>query len=99
MAACPDDNYQYVPPSWRASSCRAREAPRSAKCAAVLERANLAGALAAVAMYALYIVVFATRMAGRLKVSDAAGWIQFALAIPLVPQLVLAFVQRAMTGR
>ncbi len=56
----------------------------------MLERANLAGALVAVAMYVLCIVVFVTRLAGRPGLGHAAGWAQFALAVPLVVLLVLA---------
>ena len=56
----------------------------------MLERANLAGALVAVTMCALCIVVFVSRLAGRPVVGHAAGWIQFALAVPLAALLVLA---------
>lgn len=56
----------------------------------MLERANLAGALVAVAMYGLCIVVFVSRLAGRAQLGHAAGWMQFALAVPLVVLLVLA---------
>jgi hypothetical protein len=56
----------------------------------VLERANLAGALVAVTMYALCIVVFASRLAGRPAMGHAAGWVQFALAVPLVVLLAVA---------
>jgi hypothetical protein len=56
----------------------------------VLERVNLAGALVALAMYALCIVVFVSRLAGRAQLGHAAGWLQFVLAVPLVVLLVLA---------
>jgi hypothetical protein len=56
----------------------------------VLERANLAGALVAVAMYALCIVVFVSRLAGRPALGHATGWAQFVLAVPLIVLLVLA---------
>jgi hypothetical protein len=56
----------------------------------MLERANLAGAIVALAMYALCIVVFASRLAGRPGLGHAAGWVQFALVLPLVVLLVLA---------
>ena len=56
----------------------------------MLERANLAGALVAVTMCALCIVVFVSRLAGRPGTGHAAGWIQFALAVPLATLLVLA---------
>ena len=56
----------------------------------MLDRANLAGALVAVAMYVVCIVVFVSRLAGRPGAGHAAGWVQFALAVPLVVLLVLA---------
>ena len=56
----------------------------------MLERANLAGALVAVTMCALCIIVFVSRLAGRPGVGHAAGWVQFALAAPLAALLVLA---------
>jgi hypothetical protein len=56
----------------------------------VLERANLAGALVAVAMYVLCIGVFVSRLAGRPSAGHAAGWLQFVLAVPLVVLLFLA---------
>ena len=54
------------------------------------ERANLTGALVAVAMYATCIVVFVSRLVSRPQVGHAVGWAQFALAIPLIALLVLA---------
>lgn len=56
----------------------------------MLERANLAGAVVAVTMNALCIVVFASRLVGRPGIGHAVGWIQFVLVIPLVALLVLA---------
>jgi hypothetical protein len=56
----------------------------------MLERANLAGALVAVAMYVLCIAVFVSRLAGRPQLGHAAGWAQFALVMPLIVLLVLA---------
>lgn len=56
----------------------------------MLERANLAGAVVAVMMNALCIVVFASRLAGRPGIGHTVGWIQFVLVIPLVALLVLA---------
>ena len=56
----------------------------------MLDRANLAGALVAVAMYALCIVVFVSRLAGRPALGHAAGWVQFALVVPLVVLLAMA---------
>ncbi len=55
----------------------------------MLERVNLAGALVAVVMYTTSIVVFVTRLAGRPQVGHAVGWLQFALAIPLIVLLAL----------
>lgn len=56
----------------------------------MLERANLAGAIVAVTMSALCIVVFSSRLAGRPAIGLAVGWTQFVLVIPLVALLVLA---------
>lgn len=56
----------------------------------MLERANLAGAIVTVTMYALCIVVFVSRLAGRPELGHAVGWVQFALVLPLVVLLVLA---------
>lgn len=56
----------------------------------MLERANLAGALVAVTMNALCIVVFVSRLAGRPEIGHTVGWTQFALAVPLVVLLALA---------
>ena len=56
----------------------------------MLERANLAGALTAVAMYVLCIAVFVSRLAGRPDAGHATGWLQFVLAVPLMVLLVLA---------
>jgi hypothetical protein len=56
----------------------------------VLERVNLAGALVAVTIYATSIAVFVSRLAGRPQAGHAVGWLQFALAVPLVVLLVLA---------
>jgi hypothetical protein len=55
-----------------------------------LERANLVGALTAVAMLALCIVIFVARLAGRPGLGHAVGWAQFALVVPLAALLVLA---------
>jgi hypothetical protein len=56
----------------------------------MLVRANLAGALAAVAMYALCITVFVCRLAGQPQAGHAAGWVQFALVVPLAVLLAAA---------
>ena len=56
----------------------------------MLERANLVGALVAVTMSALCIVVFSSRLAGTPGIGYTVGWLQFALAVPLVVLLVLA---------
>jgi len=56
----------------------------------MLQTTNLAGALVAVTMSALCIVVFASRLAGRPGIGHTVGWLQFALAVPLVVLLALA---------
>lgn len=58
----------------------------------MLEGTNLAGAIVAVTMSALCIVVFASRLAGRPRIGHTVGWLQFALAVPLV--VLLAFAPR-----
>ena len=56
----------------------------------MLERANLLGAIVAVALFALYIVMFILRLTGRVELGHWIASAQFLTAVPLIYLLVQA---------
>jgi hypothetical protein len=54
----------------------------------MLEKMNQLGAVVAIALYVSAILVFASRLAGKPQVGYWIGYLEFALAIPLIYLLV-----------